>query len=1041
VIADEIAVMNAVILDDFTGVSGWDIVTSGTEQVKTSQDRGPHGVDGALRLEFDFRGGGGFIVVRKRFWLSLADDYVFTLEIRGTAPSNKLEFKLVDPSGRNVWLYRKDAFELPAQWQSLRIHSSQIAFGWGPAGGGPVRDVGAIEFAIVAPPGGKGTVCIANLRMEDHSYRAIPVVEASSARPGHDPQCVLDGISTRSWQSAPSDDPQWLRIDFGQPRDYGGLILHWDPATRARPFDIEHSNDGVSWHTVYSAEQPGGPRSYVYLPPTTSQQLRICLHRGDDGDGVGIAEIEVRSREFSRSLNAFFRHVADEEARGSFPRYLCGEQTYWTTVGNARNESLHALLSEDGMVEVDQGAFSIEPFLYIDEALITWAAVSSAAQELEQGFLPIPSSVWRTDGITLRVSAFAVDRDGKSWLYIRYRIENRRGQRTRVRLFAAVRPFQVTPPWQAHEEFGGVSPITLLEYRDRVVSVNRLKLIAPLTVPNAFGAISFDRGPLIDYLRSGDVPSESVASDHSGRASGALRFDLDLQAGSTDDLYLAIADAAPDGSRISSPRVVDATLDLNDAVRNWISKLDRVELRLPVSAAAFTDTFKTAVAHILVNRAGSALQAGPRRYARSWIRDGATMAAALLRAGCHAEVRDYVQWYAGHQAPDGTIPCCVDRNGPDWLEEYDSQGEFIYAVMEYFRFTADRQLLSEMWPAIAKSVDRIVALRSQRLTSEFQAGEKRACYGLLPESVSHEGYMAHPVHSYWDDFWTLRGLKDAASMAHLLADEPQHQRLVALRDSFRETLHASIVTTITDRKLDYIPASVELADIDPAATANAIALLCESQALPSAALAHTFDEYLAHLRKRRSGEIDWTNYSPYEIRIIGALVRLGKREAACELAHYFLADRRPMGWNQWSEIAWRDRQSPANIGDMPHTWIAAEFVLAFRAMLAFERELDDALVIAAGVPAEWLANEDGISIRGLPTWYGTLDFTMYRARDALEVDFVLSGNVVMPRGGIVIEPPIELPLRTVMVNGQPAARFTGAHAIVDQSAAKVRLLT
>src|SRR5437773_3981647 len=53
------------------------------------------------------------------------------------------------------------------------------------------------------------------------------------------------------------------------------------------------------------------------------------------------------------------------------------------------------------------------------------------------------------------------------------------------------------------------------------------------------------------------------------------------------------------------------------------------------------------------------------------------MAAALLRAGCTGEVRDYVRWYAGHQAPDGTVPCCVDRNGPDWLAEYDSQGELI----------------------------------------------------------------------------------------------------------------------------------------------------------------------------------------------------------------------------------------------------------------------------------------------------------------------------------------------------------------------------
>src|SRR5207249_6180713 len=111
-----------------------------------------------------------------------------------------------------------------------------------------------------------------------------------------------------------------------------------------------------------------------------------------------------------------------------------------------------------------------------------------------------------------------------------------------------------------------------------------------------------------------------------------------------------------------------------------------------------------------------------------------------------------------------------DRNGPDWLAEYDSQGELIDAVMEHFRFTRDRAFLADMWPAVMRSVNRIEALRSQRLTAEFQTPEKRACYGLLPESVSHEGYLAHPVHSYWDDFWALRGLEDAAGMAEILAD-------------------------------------------------------------------------------------------------------------------------------------------------------------------------------------------------------------------------------------------------------------------------------
>jgi hypothetical protein len=33
-----------------------------------------------------------------------------------------------------------------------------------------------------------------------------------------------------------------------------------------------------------------------------------------------------------------------------------------------------------------------------------------------------------------------------------------------VRLYAVLRPFQVTPPWQAYRELGGVSAISHLEY-------------------------------------------------------------------------------------------------------------------------------------------------------------------------------------------------------------------------------------------------------------------------------------------------------------------------------------------------------------------------------------------------------------------------------------------------------------------------------------------------------------------------------------------------------------------------------------------------
>ncbi len=97
----------------------------------------------------------------------------------------------------------------------------------------------------------------------------------------------------------------------------------------------------------------------------------------------------------------------------------------------------------------------------------------------------------------------------------------------------------------------------------------------------------------------------------------------------------------------------------------------------------------TATAHVLVTRSGPALQPGPRRYTRSWIRDGAMMSAALLRMGHAAEVREFIRWYAPHQRADGFVPCCVDGEGTDWLVEHDSHGELLALIADYYRFTAD----------------------------------------------------------------------------------------------------------------------------------------------------------------------------------------------------------------------------------------------------------------------------------------------------------------------------------------------------------------
>jgi hypothetical protein len=447
-----------------------------------------------------------------------------------------------------------------------------------------------------------------------------------------------------------------------------------------------------------------------------------------------------------------------------------------------------------------------------------------------------------------------------------------------------------------------------------------------------------------------------------------------------------------------------------------------VEIQVPQQAQAMADTFKTAAGHILINRDGPALHPGPRRYNRSWIRDGAIMGAALIRAGYPTAIRDFIRWYATFQSEDGNLPDCADREGTEWLPEFDAYGEFIYAVAEYHRFTADKEFLSEMQPAVSKTLSYMESLRSKRLTEEYQSGEKQACYGLLPESMSHEGYMAHPVHAYWDDFWAIRGLRDASFMAEVLGDAKEAQRLASLQEAMSENVAASLRATMAHHKIDFIPGSVEFGDFDPTATSIAIGLLDQLHLLPLKETHNTFDKYLAGFRERAGGKLNWNNYSAYEIRIIGALVKLGRRRNALDVMEFMLRDRRIPPWNQWPEISWRDPSGPSFIGDLPHTWISAEYMLAMCTMFAYEREEDDSLVIAAGLAEEWLSDGFEVGVRNLPTYHGNLSYSL-RLESTDTMRLKLEGDLEVPQGGIVVMPPLPRAIRQVQITGKPVSEF------------------
>ena len=1000
-------------LDDFERAGRWTAHPSDGTTMRIASATGHRGK--GLRIDYAFSGG-GYAIVRRELPLDLPANYELSFRIRGASPSQSLEVKLIDSTGDNVWWRNQRDFVFPATWRKVAIKKRHIEFAWGPLGGGELRRAAAIEIAITASSGGRGSVWIDDLVLETKPApvrnASAPSAAASSQNQGMIAGNAVDGDSTTFWDAG-SASRRWITVNLGGVREIGGLVVHWLPDAHAPDYDVQTSDDGAAWRTVYSVRVGDGDRDFIYLPETETGHVRVIDCAAGPQRRLAIREITIQPVEWSASRNAFFTAVAAAAPLGTYPKYFSGAQSYWTIVG-ANGDAREGLINEQALLEVDRSAFSIEPMVYAGGRLVTWADVSTTAT-LEEGYLPIPSVEWRAGDVGLTVTAFASGVAGKSVLWARYRMHNHGTAPATPTLYLAIRPFQVNPPAQFLNTRGGTADVSGIAWDGKTVRVRggsgiHARRVIPVSAPAGFGATTFDRGDIVTSLRRGLLPDASTVTDHFGAASGALSYPMRLAPGASRDVWIAIPWYATAGRAMT---VTTAEAALTATRREWTSTLDGVHIELPPAGARFVESIKANLAYMLITRDGAALQPGARSYKRAWIRDGALMSAGLLRLGREREAREFTEWYAGFQYPNGKVPCCVDARGADPVPENDSHGQLIYLIAEVYRFNHDRAFLERLWPHVSKAVTYIDSLRQSRMTVEYTTGDKRAYYGLVPQSISHEGYSAKPMHSYWDDAFTLRGLKDAVDVAAALGRETERIRFARIRDEFRRDMMASYRLAMAIHRIDYLPGAVELGDFDATSTTVGVAPGGELEALPHPALERTFEKYYENFRARIDSAT-WDAYTPYELRVVGTMVRLGWKDRAHELLDFFFRDQRPAGWRAWAEVVYRDTNATRFIGDLPHTWVGSDYIRSALDMLAYERDADSAIVVGAGIPSAWVSVSPGVIVRGLRTPSGRLDFTMRGAGDTVRV--TLDAESV-PAGGFVIRSPHARPLRSVALNG------------------------
>ncbi|REC83294.1 hypothetical protein DXT57_16475 [Stenotrophomonas maltophilia] len=829
-----------------------------------------------------------------------------------------------------------------------------------------------------------------------------------------------------------------LEITLPQAQSTAGLVVDWADGNRG-PARLQVQDAQGRWQDLAHDAQAASHRQ-SWLAANAAQAVR-AFRLSVDGSAPKVARLRLLGPKAVMTPMKQYQIAASGAERPLFPASLQMQQTYWTAVGVHAGRQ-KSIFDEYGNLEAFKGAPLVQPIWRSADGSTAGAAGQNVQHALWDGWKPMPSATWSPQpGLELRSEAFAIERNGQPVTFLRHRLHNTGGTRIDGTLSLVVRPMQMNPPWQN----GGLSPIRDVAIDGQAVRINGRTLLQSLTPVAASGAAPFGREGATEItatLAAGQLPSTQQARDDQGLAAAALNYRVSLAPGASDAIVVAfpLGTAAADskGALPEAPALDLATLprDANTAFdslatqasADWQARLGQVGLRLP--DPSLVDMLRAQAAYMLINQTGPAMQPGPRNYNRSFIRDGMATSAVLLRMGEARVARDYLAWYSEHGVhANGLVSPILNDDGSVNTGfgsdiEYDSQGQYVTLVADVARLDGGPESVRAYLPKVKAALRFLQELRERTLVPGYKADQPapKRFAGILAPSISHEGYPS-PTHSYWDNYWGLKGWHDGAWLAESLGD---HETARWAREQYTllyDALHASIRATMAWKGIDFIPSSADLGDGDPTGVSIALDPTGAQSVLPAEALRTTFARYLEDVRKRSQPDALYA-YTPYEIRNVLSYVHLGQPQVADELLQGLLHDRRPLEWQVLAEVVHSRLRFPRYLGDMPHTWIGAEYGRTLFGMLM--REDDDALSLLPGTPPSWVAG-DGLAVERLPTAYGTLQMQARQRDGTLTVTL---GKGLRSGTAVKVWWPARTMPKTVRVDG---------HSVSDFDAEGVRL--
>jgi hypothetical protein len=534
--------------------------------------------------------------------------------------------------------------------------------------------------------------------------------------------------------------------------------------------------------------------------------------------------------------------------------------------------------------------------------------------------------------------------------------------------------------------------------------------------------------------RQGKAPAGRTSfSDASGLGAAILAYRLSIDEGDSETLRFTFPiEPGADAEQGSFPTIQRRPAHrLADAAAAWEGLLDRVQIDVPDEFVE--EGLKASTAYLLLALDPGGPHPGPLTHDAMWVRDAAYIGLALLQLGHTDAVRAYIPDVLAPQEPQGRVPPIQGEDIPWDDEEWDAQGQAIFLATTCYRYTGEISSLEEWYPALRAAASFIVNLRAAERGMDGPAG------GLLPPSKSAEDLGPTNQHYYWDDFWAVAGLEEAAYAARELGKTEDAAWMESEADALRDAILAS-VEKLMGTEPAYIPGAVEELESSAMARGTVPALWPIRVLSPeSPLLMRSFDYY--HQRwiapdnggfRHRHSQL-W----PYGgLELAHAYLRLGRKEVVHQILGWTLKHQTLPGTFAWAEQVDPETGGISG-GDMPHAWAAAAYATLIREILVTENE--EALELFSGVPDWWFKEGQVITLENAPTHFGVLD--LHTQSTVQQTDSAWDGTLTLTLSGA--EPPQgfhwRLPHEVDVLDGPPGVMVGDAWLTIPSEGGSVRL--